>query len=174
MNADDLRDVAERLEALEALAKLFGNSWLEYAKSQIQDEKIRAYLTVFDDAFPGLDHMSSNSCVKMPKHLLQGRMSKKILLDWRRRCYSERSKARVFSHQRATRKLWGKSPRPRMTPTSVPTPSKTLRAVPEDDARADAEENIEPVHNDEQAAAKKSTSNEEGSKDEDKIDAFFG
>ena len=57
MNADDLSDVAERLEALESLAKLFGNSWLEYAKSQIQDEKIRAYLTVFDDAFPGLDHV---------------------------------------------------------------------------------------------------------------------
>lgn len=57
MNADDLRDVADRLEALESLAKLFGNSWLEYAKSQIQDEKIRAYLTVFDDAFPGMDHV---------------------------------------------------------------------------------------------------------------------
>ncbi len=57
MNADDLRDVAERLEALESLAKLFGNSWLEYAKNQIQDEKIRAYLTVFDDAFPGMDHV---------------------------------------------------------------------------------------------------------------------
>ena len=36
---------------------LFGNSWLEYAKSQIQDERIRAYLTVFDDAFPGVDHV---------------------------------------------------------------------------------------------------------------------
>ena len=57
MNADDLRDVTERLEALEALAKLFGNSWLEHTKSQIQDEKIRAYLTVFDDAFPGMDHV---------------------------------------------------------------------------------------------------------------------
>ena len=57
MNADDLSDVAERLEALEALAKLFGNSWLEHTKSQIQDEKIRAYLTVFDDAFPGMDHV---------------------------------------------------------------------------------------------------------------------
>ena len=57
MNADDLRDVAERLEALESLAKLFGNSWLDYVKSQIQDEKVRAYLTVFDDAFPGMDHV---------------------------------------------------------------------------------------------------------------------
>ena len=57
MNADDLRDVAERLEALESLAKLFRNSWLEHAKNQIQDEKIRAYLTVFDDAFPGMDHV---------------------------------------------------------------------------------------------------------------------
>ena len=57
MNADDLRDVAERLEALESLAKLFGNSWLEYVRNQIQDEKIRAYLTVFDDAFPGMDHV---------------------------------------------------------------------------------------------------------------------
>ena len=57
MNADDLSDVAERLEALESLAKLFGNSWLEYAKNQIPDEKVRAYLTVFDDAFPGLDHV---------------------------------------------------------------------------------------------------------------------
>lgn len=57
MNADDLRAVAERLEALESLAKLFGNSWLEYVKNQIQDEKIKAYLTVFDDAFPGMDHV---------------------------------------------------------------------------------------------------------------------
>ena len=97
MNADDLRDVAERLEALESLTKLFGNSWLEYAKNQIQDEKIRAYLTVFDDAFPGMDHVVEFVRQNAHTHLLQARMSKKILLVWRRRFYSGRAKAQILS-----------------------------------------------------------------------------
>ena len=57
MNKDDLREVVGRLEALEALTKLFKNLWFDHIKGEIQDEKVKAYLMVFDDAFPGMDHV---------------------------------------------------------------------------------------------------------------------
>ena len=55
MNTNDLRDVVARLDALESLAKLFKNLWFDQVKGEIQDEKIKAYLMVFDDVFPGID-----------------------------------------------------------------------------------------------------------------------
>ena len=57
MNKDDLRDVVARLEALESLTKLFRNLWFDNIKGEIQDEKVKAYLMVYDDAFPGMDHV---------------------------------------------------------------------------------------------------------------------
>ena len=57
MNTDDLRDVVARLDALESLTKLFKNLWFDHIKGEIHDEKIKAYLMVFDDAFPGVDHV---------------------------------------------------------------------------------------------------------------------
>ena len=55
MNTNDLRDVVARLDALESLTKLFKNLWFDQVKGEIQDEKIKAYLMVFDDVFPGID-----------------------------------------------------------------------------------------------------------------------
>ena len=46
-----------RLEALEALAKLFNNLWFEQSKRDITDSKVQAYLLVFEDAFPHLNHV---------------------------------------------------------------------------------------------------------------------
>ena len=57
MNKDDLRDVVARLDALESLTKLFRNLWFDHIKGEIQDEKVKAYLMVFDDVFPGMDHV---------------------------------------------------------------------------------------------------------------------
>ena len=57
MNTDDLRDVVARLDALESLTKLFKNLWFDHIKGEIQDEKAKAYLMVFDDAFPGVEHV---------------------------------------------------------------------------------------------------------------------
>ena len=57
MNKDDLRDVVAHLEALESLTKLFSNLWFDHIKGDIKDEKVKAYLMVFDDAFPGIDHV---------------------------------------------------------------------------------------------------------------------
>lgn len=58
MNDTDLREVIGRLEATEALAKLFKNLWFDQIKQQIRDEKVRAYLMVFDDAFPPMNHIA--------------------------------------------------------------------------------------------------------------------
>ena len=55
MNTNDVRDVVQRLDALESLTKLFKNLWFDQVKGEIQDEKIKAYLMVFDDVFPGID-----------------------------------------------------------------------------------------------------------------------
>ena len=165
MNADDLRDVAERLEALEALAKLFGNSWLEYAKSQIQDEKMRAYLTVFDDAFPGLDHI-----VEFVRQNAQALATGEDVQE----------NFAGLAQALLQREIEGAG---FLTPESDAEVMGEITASEDDAPRADAEQDIEGVPEDdalraapdaEQAAAKKSTSNEEGSKDEDKIDAFFG
>ena len=59
MKKEDLNDVVERLEALDSLAQLFKNLWFGKIKDEIKDEKVKAYLMVFEDAFPGLDHVVS-------------------------------------------------------------------------------------------------------------------
>lgn len=59
MKKEDLNDVVERLEALDSLAQLFRNLWFGKIKDEIKDEKVKAYLMVFEDAFPGLDHVVS-------------------------------------------------------------------------------------------------------------------
>ena len=147
MNADDLRDVAERLESLESLAKLFGNSWLEYAKSQIQDEKMRAYLTVFDDAFPGMDHV-----VEFVRQNAQALATGEDVQE----NFAELAHV-LLQHEIKV------------------ADAEVAEEIPEsDDTSADAEENIEAVHSDEQEAAKKPTSDAEESKNEDQIDALFG
>ena len=57
MNRDQISDLMGRLEALEALGKLFDNLWFERIREDIQDPKVQAYLTVFDDAFPQMNHV---------------------------------------------------------------------------------------------------------------------
>ena len=59
MKKEDLNDVVERLEALDSLAQLFKNLWFGKIKDEIKDEKVKAYLMVFEDAFPGLDNVVS-------------------------------------------------------------------------------------------------------------------
>ena len=59
MKKEDLNDVVDRLEALDSLAQLFKNLWFGKIKDEIKDEKVKAYLMVFEDAFPGLDHVVS-------------------------------------------------------------------------------------------------------------------
>lgn len=59
MKKEDLNEVVERLEALDSLAQLFKNLWFGKIKDEIKDEKVKAYLMVFEDAFPGLDHVVS-------------------------------------------------------------------------------------------------------------------
>ncbi len=157
MNADDLRDVAERLEALESLAKLFGNSWLDYAKNQIQDEKIRAYLTVFDDAFPGMEHVvefvRQNAQALAAGEGVQENFAKLAQVLLQREIDDEgfitaESDAEVVEE--------------------IAAPEE------EDTTSADAEENIEAVLDDEQEDARKPTSDEEELKNEDEINALFG
>ena len=57
MNKVELQEVVSRLEALEALAKLFNNLWFDQIKKNIHDEKVQAYLLVFEDAFPHINHV---------------------------------------------------------------------------------------------------------------------
>ena len=57
MDKEDLRGVKDQLEALDSLAKLFEKLWFAKVKNDIQDERVRAYLTVFDDAFPGFNQV---------------------------------------------------------------------------------------------------------------------
>ena len=163
MNADELRDVKERLEALESLAKLFGHSWLEYVRSQIQDEKIRAYLTVFDDAFPGMDHVVEfvrqnapalaagegvqENFASLAQALLQCQVEDAGLLT---------SDAEVVGEITAP-------------DDSRADDEKSIQAVPDD-----TDENIEVLRGDEQEDPRKPTSDEEESKNEDEIDALFG
>ena len=164
MNADELRDVEERLEALESLAKLFGHSWLEYVKSQIQDEKIRAYLTVFDDAFPGIDHVVEfvrqnaralaagegvqENFASLAQALLQRQVEGAGLLT---------SDAEVVGEITAP-------------DDSRADAEKGIQAAPDD-----TDENIEILRGDEQEDARKPTGDDdEESKNEDQIDALFG
>ena len=57
MDKEDLRDVKDQLEALDSLAKLFEKLWFAQVKNDVKDERVRAYLTVFDDAFPGFNQV---------------------------------------------------------------------------------------------------------------------
>jgi hypothetical protein len=57
MNRSEIRELMGRLEALEALAKLFNNLWFDRIRQDIEDPKVQAYLTVFDDAFPNMNHV---------------------------------------------------------------------------------------------------------------------
>lgn len=154
MNADDLSDVAERLEALESLAKLFGNSWLEYAKNQIPDEKVRAYLTVFDDAFPGLDHVVEFVRQNAPA-LAAGEGVQESFASLAQVLLQLENKGAGF--------------------LPVESAAKVVVEVaePNDDTRA-PEETIEAVLDDEQEDVRKSTNDEEKAKNEDEIDALFG
>jgi len=154
MNADDLSDVAERLEALESLAKLFGNSWLEYAKNQIPDEKVRAYLTVFDDAFPGLDHVVEFVRQNAPA-LAAGEGVQESFASLAQVLLQLENKGAGF--------------------LPVESDAKVVEEVaePNDDTRA-PEETIEAVLDDEQEDVRKPTNDEEKAKNEDEIDALFG
>ena len=73
MKKEDLNDVVERLEALDSLAQLFKNLWFGKIKDEIKDEKVKAYLMVFEDAFPGLDHVVS-FVTKNAKHLSESQV----------------------------------------------------------------------------------------------------
>ena len=148
MNADDLRDVAERLKALESLAKLFGNSWLEHAKNQIQDEKIRAYLTVFDDAFPGMDHVVEFVCQNV-QALAAGEDVQENFADLAQALLQRESEGSDHLSVESDAELMEETPDPEEQ---------------DDTSAADAE----------QEDALKPTSDEEESKDEDQIDALFG
>ena len=57
MNKSDIDRLADNLEALESLGKLFSNLWYPKVKAEINDEKLRAYLTVFEDAIPGIENV---------------------------------------------------------------------------------------------------------------------
>ena len=156
MNADDLRDVAERLEALESLAKLFGNSWLEYAKNQIQDEKIRAYLTVFDDAFPGMDHV-----VEFVHQNAQALAAGEDVQE----NFAGLAQALLQQESKGSDSL------------SVDSDMEVMEETPaseEQDDTSAADENVEIVPDAEQEEKKKPTSDKEESKNEDQIDALFG
>ena len=156
MNAEDLRAVAERLEALASLAKLFGNSWLEHAKNQIQDEKIRAYLTVFDDAFPGMDHV-----VEFVHQNAQALAAGEDVQE----NFAGLAQALLQRESEGPDSLSVDSDMEVMEETPAPEEG--------DDARV-AEEAIGAVLDDEQEEEKKPTSAKEESKNEDEIDALFG
>ncbi|MCY3666330.1 MAG: hypothetical protein OXH81_11770 [Gemmatimonadetes bacterium] len=156
MNAEDLRTVAERLEALASLAKLFGSSWLEHAKNQIQDEKIRAYLTVFDDAFPGMDHVVE-FVHQNAQALAAGEDVQENFAGLAQALLQRESEGSDF--------------------LSVENDMEVMEEIPaldEQDDASVAEQNVEVVPDDEQEDAKKPTSDEEQSKNEDQIDALFG
>ena len=157
MNADDLRDVTERLEALESLAKLFGNSWLDYVKTQIQDEKIRAYLTIFDDAFPGVDHVVE-FVRQNAQALATGEGVQENFAELAQTLLQREIEDEGFITAESDAEVVEESAAPEE----------------EDTTSADAEENIDAVLDDEQKDAIKPTSDEEESKNEDEIKALFG
>ena len=57
MNREELQEVVKQLEALESLAMLFNSLWFEQIRRDITDSKVQAYLMVFEDAFPNLNHV---------------------------------------------------------------------------------------------------------------------
>ena len=156
MNADDLRDVAERLEALESLAKLFGNSWIEHAKNQIQDEKIRAYLTVFDDAFPGMDHV-----VEFVRQNAQALSAGEDVQE----SFAGLAQALLQRESKGSDSLSVENDVEVMEDTPAPE---------EQDDPSAPEENVEVWPDAEQEDETKPTNDEEKSKNEDEIDALFG
>lgn len=156
MNADDLRDVAERLEALESLAKLFGNSWLAHVKNQIQDEKIRAYLTVFDDAFPGMDHVVQ-FVRQNAQALATGEDVQENFAGLAQALLQRESEGAGFATAEHDAEV-----------------VEEIAAPDEQDDTSAAEENVEAVPDDEPEDARQPTSDEENSKNEDPIDALFG
>ncbi len=156
MNEDDLRDVAERLEALASLAKLFGNSWLEDVKNQISDEKVRAYLTVFDDAFPGMDHVVEFVCQNA--HALATGEDVQENFAGLAQALLQRESADSDSPS---------------VENDMEVMEEPLAPEEQDDTRV-AEENVEIVPDAEQEDKTKPTSDKEQSKNEDQIDALFG
>ena len=156
MNADDLRDVTERLEALESLAKLFGNSWLEHVKNQIQDERIRAYLTVFDDAFPGMDHV-----VEFVHQNAQALATGEDVQE----NFADLAQVLLQRESEGSDHL--------LVENDVEVVEEPPVPEEQDDTSA-AEENVEAEPDAEQEDATKPTSDEEESKNEDQIDALFG
>ena len=156
MNEDDLRAVAERLEALESLAKLFGNSWFEDVKNQIPDEKVRAYLTVFDDAFPGMDHVVE--FVRQNAHALAaGEDVQENFAGLAQVLLQRGSEGSDFS-----------------TAESDAEVVEEIAAPEEQDDTSAAEENVEVVSDAEQEDETKPMSDEKEAKNEDQIDALFG
>ena len=57
MNKSDMKCLTDNLESLDALGKLFSNFWYPKIKAEINDEKLRAYLTVYEDAIPGMGNV---------------------------------------------------------------------------------------------------------------------
>ncbi|MFA6111960.1 MAG: hypothetical protein WDA75_24650, partial [Candidatus Latescibacterota bacterium] len=57
MNKQELHEVIGHLEALDSLATLFSRLWFDKVKEEVRNDKTRAYLMVFDDAFPGLNQV---------------------------------------------------------------------------------------------------------------------
>ena len=57
MNKSDMKCLTDNLESLDALGKLFSNFWYPRIKAEINDEKLRAYLTVYEDAIPGMGNV---------------------------------------------------------------------------------------------------------------------
>ena len=150
MNEDDLRAVVERLEALESLAKLFGNSWFEDVKNQILDEKVRAYLTVFDDAFPGMDHV-----VEFVRQNAQALAAGEDVQE----NFASLAQALLLRESEVE--------------NDVEVMKETLAPEERNDPSV-AEENVEDMPDAEQEDETKPPSGEEKSKNEDQIDALFG
>ena len=156
MNEDDLRAVAERLEALESLAKLFGNSWFEDVKNQIPDEKVRAYLTVFDDAFPGMDHVVE--FVRQNAHALAaGEDVQENFAGLAQVLLQQGSEGSDFSTAEIDAEV-----------------VEEIAAPEEQDGTSAAEENVEIASDVEQEDETKPRSDGEETKNEDQIDALFG
>ena len=156
MNEDDLRAVVERLEALEALAKLFGNSWFEDVKTQIPDEKVRAYLTVLDDAFPGMDHV-----VEFVRQNAQALAAGEDVQE----NFAGLAQVLLQRGSEGSDSL------------SVESDAEVVEETPAPEERNDpsvAEENVEDMPDAEQEDETKPISDGEKSKNEDQIDALFG
>jgi hypothetical protein len=74
MTKEELREIVAQLEAVESLTKLFKNLWFDQIRERVQDEKVRAYLMVFDDAFPAMNHAIEYVC-RSAEHVNAGNIS---------------------------------------------------------------------------------------------------